>query len=148
MSVILVDIDGTLADITHRLHFIKGDRFADKDWDAFFDAMVDDTPIWFMVALVAALAAAHWDVIYVTGRPDIYRQQTSGWLDKQVTGERLLYMRKAGDRRPDDVVKREILQQIRSDGFEPVMAIDDRKRVVDMWRAEGLICLQCAEGDF
>ena len=29
-----------------------------------------------------------------------------------------------------------------------LMTVDDRQRVVDMWRAEGLTCLQVAPGDF
>ena len=54
-------------------------------------------------------------------------------------------MRAAGDYRADDIVKRELLATIRADGFEPVIAIDNRQRVVDMWREEGLICLQAAD---
>lgn len=34
-SVYVFDIDGTLADLTHRLHHIQKQP---KDWDAFFDA--------------------------------------------------------------------------------------------------------------
>lgn len=50
---ILVDIDGTIADIIHRLHFIQGPR---KDWPAFFDAMDKDEPIPEMIELVKALS--------------------------------------------------------------------------------------------
>ena len=57
-------------------------------------------------------------------------------------------MRKSGDRRPDHVVKRELLRAIQGDGFEPTMAIEDRVQVVDMWRGQGLICLQCGPGKF
>jgi len=57
-------------------------------------------------------------------------------------------MRADSDRRSDDIVKRELLARIRGDGFDPQLAIDDRKRVVDMWRSEGLICAQVAEGEF
>ena len=59
-----------------------------------------------------------------------------------------LYMRGDKDRRGDDIVKRELLAGIRSDGFDPKLAIDDRRRVVDMWRSEGLVCAQVAEGEF
>jgi hypothetical protein len=45
-------------------------------------------------------------------------------------------------------VKRELLARIRSDGFDPAVAIDDRQRVVQMWRREGLVCAQVAEGNF
>lgn len=61
---------------------------------------------------------------------------------------RRLRMRRAGDHRPDDIVKREILDQMRADGWRPVMAFDDRARVVKMWREAGIPCAQVAEGDF
>lgn len=59
-----------------------------------------------------------------------------------------IYMRKTGDRRPDDVVKEEMIQRMRDDGLEPYVVFEDRKRCVDMWRRNGITCLQCAEGDF
>ena len=57
-------------------------------------------------------------------------------------------MRKEGDHRPDHIIKLELLAQIRSDGFEPIMAFDDRNSVVKMWRDAGIPCAQVAEGDF
>jgi len=33
--IYIFDIDGTLADVSHRLHYITGET---KDWDAFFAA--------------------------------------------------------------------------------------------------------------
>jgi hypothetical protein len=57
-------------------------------------------------------------------------------------------MRKLGDRRDDDIVKFELLEQIYEMGYEPVLVFDDRDRVVKMWRAAGLRCFQVAPGDF
>jgi hypothetical protein len=57
-------------------------------------------------------------------------------------------MRDDNDRRADDIVKRELLGRMRADRFNPQLAIDDRRRVVDMWRSEGLVCAQVAEGNF
>ena len=58
-----------------------------------------------------------------------------------------LFMRMAGDKRPDYVVKKDIL-----DNFIKIsdvwFVLDDRKSVVDMWRKAGLRCLQVQEGDF
>jgi hypothetical protein len=55
---------------------------------------------------------------------------------------RHLFMRRAGDSRPDQVIKREILDLIPKDRVAYVL--DDRQQVVDMWRAQGLTCLQVA----
>jgi hypothetical protein len=57
-------------------------------------------------------------------------------------------MRPEGERREDCEVKRELLAQIRADGYNPVMVFEDRDRVVAMWREEGLRCLQVAPGNF
>ena len=57
-------------------------------------------------------------------------------------------MRAEGDRRQDDLVKSDLLDKIRIDGFDPVIAFDDRDKVVKMWRERGLRCLQVDRGDF
>lgn len=141
--VIIFDIDGTLADLRHRLHFIQNGK---KDYDGFFDAMGDDTPIEPVVWLARKLGTS-FGVICVSGRPDSHREQTSKWLKAHgldIFNVVDIYMRKAGDYRPDHIVKREILDQIRADGYDPFLVIDDRPQVVEMWRSQGLVCLQNA----
>jgi hypothetical protein len=59
-----------------------------------------------------------------------------------------IFMRLIGDRRPSHVVKREGLLQARAEGFDPKLVFEDRKDDADMWRAEGLLCCQVAEGDY
>lgn len=139
------DIDGTLSDLSHRLHHIQRQP---KDWDAFFDACVEDDPIQHICSLARNLSHHH-DVVFVSGRSDRVRIQTDYWLKvcACLSGSGL-YMRRDGDFRADDIVKLELLAQLRSDGFEPVMAFDDRDRVVAMWRAAGIPCAQVAPGDF
>lgn len=144
----LMDIDGTVADIRHRLHFIKDKP---KNWDAFFKACKDDTPFKHMKTIVGAL----WSVgrvLYVSGRPERCRNDTQEWLKKHGFNTSLfpagLYMRADGDYRDDSIVKYELLQKIKADGYHPIMAFDDRNCVVKMWRENGIPCAQVAEGDF
>lgn len=150
MKAVIVDIDGTLSDATHRLHHITGGQ---KDWDAFFEAMVHDGCHEAIAYLVGQLYAMN-AIVFCSGRPENYRDQTLAWLRDNLgfkaghPRECPLYMRPADDRRPDYIVKRELLDQIRADGYEPWLVIDDRSSVVKMWRESGLTCLQCAEGDF
>jgi predicted ATPase len=59
-----------------------------------------------------------------------------------------LYMRPAKDHRSDDIIKVELLQQIRSEFGNPHLWFDDRSRVVNAIRAEGVRVLQVAPGDF
>jgi hypothetical protein len=143
---VIVDLDGTLADCTHRLHHVREGRR--KNWDAFFAACHLDEPHEVVVALVKALQRDH-RLIFCSGRPERTRDATEGWLQRHLgVNKPDLYMRGDRDRRGDDIVKRELLARIRSDGFDPRLAIDDRQRVVDMWRAEGLVCAQVAAGNF
>lgn len=144
----LCDIDGTLADVTHRLHHIQKKP---KDWPAFFDACCDDSPIKHMVDLVSRLRLLHY-VVFVSGRPERTRTATLQWLRKHKINisieEPELYMRADGDFRDDTIIKLELLERIKADGWKPVMAFDDRSRVVAAWRSVGISCAQVAEGEF
>jgi hypothetical protein len=57
-------------------------------------------------------------------------------------------MRADKDFRADHIVKEEMLSFLRSSGNEILFVVDDRQQVVDMWRRNGVICLQCDEGKF
>jgi FMN phosphatase YigB (HAD superfamily) len=144
-KVFLFDLDGTLADCTHRLHFIKQEK---KDWKAFFSACVDDTLIEDVAWFARLLGSIGSTVVYMSGRSDEVRQQTEDWLEINNLPFGLLYMRKAGDHRPDYIVKSELLDEVLK--MFPAIAgvFDDRQRVVDMYRKRGLRVYQVAEGDF
>lgn len=142
----IFDIDGTLADLSHRLHHIQKEP---KDWDAFFAGCPDDAPLGHVCQLAADLMANGRRLVFVSGRSDAVREDTIRWLRKHTgVGLVALYMRAAGDHRPDNKVKIELLEKIRADGWEPIMAFEDRTQVVDMWRANGVPCAQVAPGDF
>lgn len=144
MKCFLIDIDGTVANGDHRLHHIQKEP---KAWDDYFLACGDDSPIEHMHAVITALSD-HVQIVYVSGRSDMVRQQTIDWLDRHGFPCDALYMRKQGDHENDDTLKIKLLAQLRADGFEPIMAFDDRNRVVKAWRAAGVPCAQVAEGDF
>jgi phosphoglycolate phosphatase-like HAD superfamily hydrolase len=139
----IFDIDGTLADATHRLPHIQK---RSKDWDSFFAECVNDAPIPHIVELAKSLPLP---VVCVSGRSDVVRAETDFWLRvKAGLMPAALYMRKAGDRRDDSLIKIEMLEELRADGWRPVMAFDDRDRVVAAWREAGIPCAQVAPGDF
>lgn len=88
---------------------------------------------------------------FVSGREEKFRQKTEAWLvanlPKDWKGLHLL-MRPTGDKRSDDIVKQEIYDTEIRGKYNVGFVMDDRNRVVDMWRRNGLTCLQVAEGDF
>lgn len=133
---VIFDLDGTLANIDHRTHFVRGKR----DWKSFFAACVDDLPVPHVIASFHAHMAAGHRVRIWSGRSDIVRAETEDWLsDAGIDPCYLEHMRAADDNTPDVELKRYWLNQAE---HRPDLVYDDRQRVVDMWRAEGVPCFQ------
>lgn len=145
-SCVLFDIDGTLALIDHRRPFLDSDK---PDWRTFNSKMGEDTPNHPVVELYRTLwDSQKYQLILVSGRGEEYRKITETWLTWNLIPFEELLMRPTSDFRPDTEVKQEILDQLRSEGKEIAFVVDDRNSVVEMWRRNGITCLQCAEGDF
>lgn len=166
---IIFDLDGTLALIDHRRHFVEkpkgwgqknqltqllGDDDWRPDWDAFFEACNNDLPNPGVVALYKMICRAQFEdldtrVIIFSGRSESVRVKTVDWFKeyKIPTPDRLL-MRPEGDFTPDDQLKEQWLRNLQAEGYFVQMVFDDRQKVVDMWRRNGITCLQVAPGDF
>lgn len=141
---VIIDLDGTLCDTTHRQHHMQADK---KNWKAFYDALVYDKPNKWCQQLYWSLLFNDIEVLFVSGRPDDYRNETEEWLERHRFEEQL-YMRKSGDFRKDATIKTEIYHDYIEPHFNILFCVDDRQQVVDAWRSIGLTCLQCAKGDF
>lgn len=149
----VVDLDGTVADARHRLHFINGEL--PPDWDSFFAACGDDQPIVDVIWVVKALAASGGDrvgFVYATGRPERVRAATTAWLDRYglPTG-RLIMRRDDDDRRPDTVAKREMMEALTRSllpGWRLAGVFEDRPAVCRVWREMGLTCFQMQHEEF
>lgn len=57
-------------------------------------------------------------------------------------------MRAQYDRRRDDVIKRAIFETHIKGVYDVSLALDDRDRVVALWRSLGITCLQVDVGNF
>lgn len=152
-DTIVFDIDGTLSNLDHRLHHLQGDGRR-PNWDAFFEEMWRDQPIA-DVCWLAEIISSRATVFVFTGRPEKYRKQTEDWLwssvpylMKHVELTGAVMMRPDGDYRADTIVKKEMLDGVRGQGFDVRIVVDDRQSVVDMWRVEGVTCLQAAASDW
>ena len=132
-DVIIVDIDGTIA--------LKGNR------DPYDYALVaEDKPNKKVISVVMQLE--NWnDVVFVSGRSEICRNDTVRWLAQIGFEQPELYMRELNDYRSDEIVKKEIYAK-RIFPRNVLCVFDDRNKVVKMWRELGLTCLQVADGDF
>jgi len=146
MKTYIFDIDGTIADTEHRQHFV---RHRPYDWESWFDNAHKDTPIKEVVEIMELAHNAGIKNVLCTGRDEAQRQDTIKWLDDHnIVWFDKIYMRPYLDRRDDDIIKRELYEQMKADGYNPVLVFEDRDRVVKMWREMGMRCLQVNYGDF
>lgn len=136
-EVVVCDLDGTLCDITHRLHFAKGET---KDWKAFFGFIPGDTLRTEVTDQVLKYEEEGCKIVFVSARPEDCRYATEVWLEKTFKGyksDSVLIMREAGDKRDDTIVKSEIYDKYLKN-LKIVKVFDDRPKVIRMWREKGL----------
>jgi len=98
------------------------------------------------------MAKAFWDkgyrLVIFSGRSASTQFETERWLDSHDIKYDMLKMRPTHKKWfPDDILKKEMLDRF-VDKKSVFLVVDDRQKVVDMWRKEGLTCFQVAEGNF
>ena len=133
-KAVICDIDGTLAHMVNRSPY---------DPSKYMDDKKDDFIHWAFARL-----SENATRIIVSGRMEEYRADTEKWLSNHGITYDHLYMRPTGDKRQDAVIKQEIYDTHIKDNYDVRCVLDDRNRVVKMWRDNGLKVLQVAEGDF
>ena len=134
-KTVIVDIDGTVATRTNRTPYD-------------YTKVLDDATKPDVIEVVKALWEAGNEIVFVSARDDQCYDDTFEWLRLHCPPFTKLYMRKTGDLRGDGVVKREIYETHIKPYSEVLCVLDDRQRVVDMWRSLGLTCLQVDYGNF
>lgn len=134
-NAIIVDIDGTLAHMNGRTPYDYSKVSSD-----ICDVFVKD--------IIDKYYNSGFDIIVVSGREDSCLDETREWLLKNNIPARKLFMRKSGDNREDSIVKKEIYENDIKDYWSIFLVLDDRNRVVEMWRSLGIKCLQVEFGDF
>ena len=157
-NTVIFDLDGTLAFIDKRR--IKAGSPSGKspspskmDWDVFFDPKnIDlDLPNHAVIAMAQTLKAAGHRIIILSGRSKGTKDATNAWLKKFNVPCDILKMRPTSRDfmfMPDDKLKQMWLDKLFTDKSDIICVFDDRQKVVDMWRDNGLTCMQVAPGDF
>ena len=130
-TAIMVDIDGTLAHMDGRSPY---------DYSKVSEDLFDD--------VIADITRKYKNVVVMSGRPEDCREDTENWLRKHAVRFNQLLMRTSGDNREDSIIKLELFKEHVEPKYQILFVLDDRNRVVKMWRDNGLKCLQVAEGDF
>ena len=146
-NYVIVDIDGTIANCDHRMHFIKNKYKSDKNWRDFFLAAKDDTPIQRNIDFIKSFLGPSTTVVFSTGRSDIIRAETIDWIRKYWSIDKkyfYLSMRRENDHRPDFLVKMEhVIRWVKipdenGEYSKPYMIFDDRDSVIEYYRKANL----------
>lgn len=146
-TCVIVDIDGTVANLDHRLHYVRDGK---KDWRTFLSKCDLDTPNHDVYLIAESFCdTTGSDLVFCSGRGNEYRDKTETWLKEYSMPHEHLFMRQERDYRQDTIVKEQILDfEILTRYTEVLAVFDDRSSVVEMWRKRGLRTLQVAPGDF
>jgi hypothetical protein len=132
----VVDIDGVLADVRHRLHHVTGGTGSRrKNWPAFFAAAADDALLDEGAHTVRSLAEVY-DVVYLSGRPERLRRVTEEWFRRHGLPEGPVLLRPEGDFRPSSVFKVQALREL-ARNRTVVVLVDDDERVLTAAREAG-----------
>ena len=165
-KTIIFDLDGTLANIETRVKMSKKSN-GKMDWDVFFDPnnIETDKPNHPVICMAQLYYDAGYKIMIFSGRNDRSFDATVNWLKKHNVPFHNLVMRPdkfqsksfpiakgnpaTQDMRfmPDEILKKKMLDLF-VDIDDVFMTVDDRQKVVDMWRGLGLTCFQVAPGDF
>ncbi|MCU1593213.1 MAG: hypothetical protein JWO12_605 [Frankiales bacterium] len=131
------DIDGVLADVGHRVHFLEQGR---KDWGSFFGGAIHD-PVHPEGRALLTSAAEDCEIAYLTGRPEWCRRDTDRWLSRHGFPDGTLVMRRNGDRRPARQAKPQMMRKLAA-GRVVAVVVDDDLEVCDAYEAAGWTVLR------
>lgn len=135
-SAIISDIDGTLSLNENGRSYYDSTRVIEDNIN---------TPIADIVKLYKKNGVK---ILILSGREDASKKDTETWLKCNDIDYDALYMRTTGDHRGDEITKRELYDKYIKDTYNVLFVLDDREKVVDLWRELGLTCLQVNYGNF
>ena len=150
---IIVDVDGTLADM-------RGVR-GPFEWDK----VHLDKPHQDVIEMVQDFASLEvytgeydddgdemidtkYKIIITTGRDGVCEEATKQWLRDHKVPYDEFFIRPEGSFAKDNVIKSHMYIEYIYPKYDVKFVIDDRDQVVKMWRSLGLRVLQVAPGDF
>lgn len=145
MKAIVCDIDGTLANVEHRVSHVQKEP---KDWKSFNAGIADDELNIWCSEILKTMKNEGYDIVLLTGRAESELEVTKKWLEKHSIIYDGLFMRKSKDRREDSDVKKDIYINEIEPKWSVLFVLEDRLSVVKMWREIGVTCLQCDWGNF
>ena len=147
-TTVIFDLDGTLALVDKRREIAKKPN-GKIDFDIFYDPQYIelDEPNSSVIELAKMYKRNGYEIVIVSGRSDRTKEATERWLEKYGILYDRMIMRKRKNFTPDNELKERWLEKY-LDRDDIHVVVDDRQRVVDMWRRNGLDVFQVANGNF
>ena len=149
-NTIIFDLDGTLALIDKRRELSTKPN-GKIDFNKLHDASLikHDKPNWPVIKMAQLFAEQEFKIVIFSGRSDKTATATLSWLSQNKVPFNKLVMRPHNTMGfvPDEILKKDMLDN-HVDISDIFMVVDDRQKVVAMWRSLGLICIQVADGNF
>ena len=136
-EIVLVDIDGVVADAFERMQGIEKNR---DRWPEFFDTADEDDAIAEVVRLLDLLDK-DLHIVLLSARPLSSQELTAEWMRRHNVRWDLLVLRATTSMQLPTMYKRVRVRELRDFGFDPRLALDDDRRNVDMYHEEGIPCL-------
>lgn len=146
---IIVDLDGTLCDCSHRVHLAQA-----KQWNEFHAGIPSDSPVKPVLEFCRTMSEAGYEILLCTGRDERHRDATLRWIGAAGAAPfvQFLLMRPDKDRSSDHELKPRLVYEFfgsKEEALEKtLMVLDDRDRVVEAWRDEGFTCWQVQAGSY
>ena len=155
-KIVIFDLDGTLAIIDKRrikaCNTTDGKKTKKFNWDVFNDPsnIALDEPNVPVIKMAQLFAEDGFLIVIFSGRTDKTEHATRAWLTRNRVPFHTLAMRphKTMNFVPDEVLKKHMLDNALFNIDDVFLVVDDRQKVVDMWRDLGLTVFQVAPGDF
>lgn len=130
----IFDMDGTLVDTSAIIHHVLK---RPRDFEAFHREAASAPAHLEVVQMVYDAVDEGHDILIVTAREAVWRHSTAMWLALNKVPSHAMFMRPVKDYRKDYIIKKEILQRIRT-SWEVVHAVDDNPAVIQLWEEEGI----------
>lgn len=151
-KTVIFDLDGTLALIDKRRE-ISTMSNGKMDWDTFFDPknISLDVPNMPVIETARLFKNNGFDIVIFSGRSEVTKTATEDWLKKFNVPFDKLRMRPTSNEfkfMRDDDLKEGWLNEEFPNKSDIFCVFDDRNKVVEMWRRNGITCFQVADGDF
>ncbi|MFA5709341.1 hypothetical protein [Mycolicibacterium sp.] len=137
MDAVVVDVDGTLCDVSSVRHLVQR---RPKDFEGFHAGARSCPPHQSVLNEVNSHHAAGRTILVVTARMYQWEDSTRSWLNQHMRVPYLgPFMRGDNDFRPDVEVKRDIHRILTLDhGHRIVHCIDDNPAIVALWTELGI----------